>query len=67
MTLSFNQLTQFLVLLLGRNRQNTALIQKLNLSSLSEEMLRDLNLPPDVKGRLEAQCELEKFRRRHFI
>jgi hypothetical protein len=67
MTLSFNQVTQFLVLLLGRNRRNTTCTQKLNLNSLSEDMLCDLNLPPDVRTRLEVQCELEKFRRRHFI
>jgi hypothetical protein len=67
MTLSFNQLTQFLVLILSGNRRNGSRFQKLDLNSLSEDMLRDLNLPPDMSSKLEANCELEKLRRRHLI
>jgi hypothetical protein len=67
MTLSFSQLTQFLVLLLSGNHRKATLIQRLDLSSLSDDMICDLNLPPEMKSRLEAHCEAEKFRRRHLI
>lgn len=67
MTLSFNQLTQFFILFLNGNRRKASRIQKLDLNSLNEDMLRDLNLPPDMNGKFEAHRALEKLRRRHLI
>ena len=62
MTLSLDRLTQTLLALMGHGagRKNYS---KLNLSALSERDLADLNLPPEMKGRLLGVRDVQRIRR----
>jgi hypothetical protein len=63
MTFSLDRLTTMFVALLGHRRPERKTISRLNLAALSERELADLNLPPEVRGRLLGSRETLRIRR----
>jgi hypothetical protein len=63
MTLSFGRLASAAAHFLGQFA-SVARYPRLDLRSLSERDIRDLNLPIELKGRLSAARDIECIRRR---
>ena len=63
MVLSLDQLPRMLLAFLGQQRTRRKTVSRLNLSTLSERDIADLNLPHEVKGRLLGMREAQRIRR----
>ena len=64
MTLSLERMAQLLLSILTPGRADRQRLPRLDLMSLSDHDMADLNLPADVRSRFLGQREVRELRRR---